>query len=114
MAFLTLGGNLYEVQHTGAEQNPSDFAGEAARSFDQTYRSGRRDEKRVWSFTLIPMSQADEATFRALIGIDTQLTANGDFSGNVAVSVIVNVTGSTFLPSGTGFVRVITIQMLEV
>lgn len=114
MAFLTLGGTLYEIQHSGAHQNESLYAGEAARSFNNTYRSGRRAEKRSWNFTIIPQTQAEEAALRTQIGVDTELVANGDFTGAVAVTVIANITGSDFVPSGVSFVRVVSISLLEV
>lgn len=114
MAFLTLGGTLYEIQHNGAHQNESLYAGEAARAFDNSYRSGRRAEKRSWSFVVIPKSQTDEAALRAQVGVDVVLAANGDFCGNVAVNVVANITGSDFLPSGTTFVRVVNLNLLEV
>jgi hypothetical protein len=114
MAFLTLGGTDVEVQHTGASTAEPTYIGEAARAFDGTYRSGVRARKRSWPFSVIPLSQTDFEALEALVGLDVQLVATGDFNNGVAVTVVARLGTVTYIPSGTDFLRVATLTLYEV
>lgn len=114
MAFLTIGGTLYEAQHDGASQNESDYAGERSRAFSGLMRSGRRIAKRNWSFTMIPLSETDYLSLVAAVGIDVALSVSGDFTNNVAVTAFVEVTQANYIPTGATFMRVAQIAITEV
>lgn len=114
MAFLLINGVIYEAQHDGAGENEPEYVGEMSRAFSGALRSGVRAKKRTWNFTLIPLSQADYATFLTAIGLDVALPVSGDMTGGVSVTSIVRVTASAFIPSGSSFMRVANISIIEV
>ena len=114
MAFLTLGGSTIEVQHGSATEDAPTYIGEAARAFSGLYRSGVRAAKRQWSFAVIPQLAAGDTSLRTLIGLDVQLTANGDFNGGTAVTVVARLGADQFIPDGLGFQRVAALTIIEV
>lgn len=114
MPFLTISSTAYEAQTQGAAQSASTYIGVGSRAFSGAWRDGRRALKRAWTFTMIPWDEPTYLSFVSLIGIGTVLTASGDFTNSVAVSVVIDITAAPYIPQGSGFMRVATITLTEV
>jgi hypothetical protein len=114
VAFLTLGGTDIEVQTAGAASPERTYVGEATRAFDGTYRSGVRAAKRAWTFTLMPLLTVDADAVRTLVGLDTPLTATGDVMDGASVPVVARITGTAYIPTGVGFLEVLSLSVLEI
>jgi hypothetical protein len=113
MAFLTLEGTAYEIQVAGANELEPVFVGEVTRAASNASRSTRRTKKRQWSFTLIPMVQADADAFLAVIDAPGTLTASGDFTAGASVEVFALQGTSAFLQNGVSHLRVVTVTLQE-
>lgn len=115
MAFLTINTHDYQVQSAGgAQEDERAFAGEKARSFDNSLRSTRMTPKRVFSgFSLGPMS---EATYQQLLtdaGSDTPRTVTGSFIA-APITAIVSVLRGLYVRDGNSFLRVAEISIEQV
>lgn len=101
------------VYTEGAQQEPSLEIGETVRAFDGTLRVARRTRKRIWSFTVGPVSNTYENSLRAL---DDGLakTCNGDMFNNVASSCYVLIQDAEYISDGgTGSYRLVTVRLEE-
>lgn len=113
MSFLTIAGNVVEVQVSGATQQEPTAVGETARSFTGVIRSGLRAEKRAWQFTLIPMTKTALEALRTAWGLAVPQTVAGDVIGS-SISAIVHIGQESFIQNGTDFLTVATITLTEV
>lgn len=119
MAFLTIAGNDARVSVEGPTQPAPERIGYTTRSYNGTLRSSYRYEKRNWSFKSVPLSYAAAATIRSACSPALQVTCNGDFNNNVAVTCEVLIGDAPFFPASSGadslgYMVVLTYTLREV
>jgi hypothetical protein len=114
--FLTIATVPYPVQVGGASENEPVLRGEMTRSFSNKGRSTRDplSIKRVWGFTLGPIT---DTAYNALVTAtrgDIKVNCNGAALGSVNVPCFVEVTSGQYVRDGTGYMRVANVILYEV
>lgn len=113
--FFTLAGVTYAVQTQGAVEQPPVKAGMRRRNWNNGIRSGEVSYKRKWTIPLAPILETDFQTLYNNTLYSAQLAANGDFSNNVAKTVIVDITSATYFKPAIGAapMRIVTLDVEE-
>lgn len=96
MAFFTFNGTTYPVAVDAEEGEPVRIGGES-RAQAGNLRLQYSDEKRTWSMTLGPMSQALETTLRADARLGAFRTATGDFLLGASITASLVIRSSRYI-----------------
>jgi hypothetical protein len=116
MAMLSIAAVAYDVLTDGAAQDEDERMGQSVRAFDGTLRSTLRTPKRVWQFTLGPLTETEYQTLRTNVGAGLQVACAGDALG-VIVTCEVTITGAPYLQDASqtsDFLREPTVKLREV
>jgi hypothetical protein len=117
MAFLTIDGDAYEVVTDGAAEGEDERMGQEVRAFDGTLRSTLRTPKRVWQFTLSPLTETAYQALRTAVGAGNQLACAGDALPTGGVTCSATITGAPYLQDAsqtTDFLREPSVKLREV
>jgi hypothetical protein len=116
MAMLSVAGVAYDVMTDGATEEEDERMGQSVRAFDGTLRSTMRTPKRVWQFTLGPLTETDYQTLRTNVGAGLFVTCAGDALGG-SVTCEVTITAAPYLQDASqtnDFLREPTVKLREV
>jgi hypothetical protein len=113
--FLTINAVPYPVQVGGASENEPILTGEMTRSFSNKARSTRDplSGKRVWAFTIGPITDAAYNTLVASTRGDLSVNCNGAALGNVNVPCFVEVSSGQYVRDGDAYMRVAAAVVYE-
>lgn len=96
MSFLNIAGTDYDVGQTDAGERAPRFVGQLVTTFNGGLRTSRRARKRVYGFTLGPMSVAQHETLNTAVAL-APVPVLGDALNGATITAIVEITGVAFL-----------------
>lgn len=114
--FLILGGTLVvPVQEGRATKRPASRRGVRARTNDGRLHvrvwGGLKEEIEV---TTGPLTDAEVATLKAMVPVQTMLVAGGTLIGGIGKIVNVRITQERYLQDGLGYQRELELRLSEV
>jgi hypothetical protein len=96
MAFLTIAGVNYDVQQQGAGEATPRLIGKDVAAFAGGLRTTRRARKRVYNFTLAPLSVTAYETLITNVATSV-VSVTGDALDGAAISALVDVNSGAFI-----------------
>jgi hypothetical protein len=112
MAFLVIAGVTMLVQTQNASEKV-EHIGKRRRAFAGNLLSTQREDFSVLTFITAPMPEADYQTLKTAVSGAAFVECSGD-ALKATEDYCVDITDSEYIPDGTGFKRIVSLELTEV
>lgn len=114
MSFLIINGNAYEVISTGGAQRRTPVRiGSATRAAAGNLRLQYSAEKRVWSFPLAPLTEAQDTTLVADTALGVFVTCSGSALKGASVTCSVEIGETQYVDDRQTVLYLPTVTLTE-